>query len=54
MTSQAVTNAAGVPEQLVEALAATPGADDWQCAVQARRRGADVPHRDAPSRRCGR
>lgn len=34
MTSQAATNAAGVPVQLVEALAATPGADDWQCAVR--------------------
>jgi predicted Zn-dependent protease len=34
MTSQAARNAAGVPAQLVEALAATPGADDWQCRVR--------------------
>ncbi len=33
MTSQA-SQTAGVPAQLVEALAATPGADDWQCAVR--------------------
>src|SRR6185312_3078155 len=34
MTSQAATNAAEVPAHLVEALAATPGADDWQCTLR--------------------
>jgi len=33
MTSQA-SRTTGVPAQLVEALAATPGADDWQCTVR--------------------
>ena len=34
MTSQAATNAAEVPAQLIEALRATPGADDWQCTLR--------------------
>ncbi len=36
MRQQADTTTTGagmIPEQLTDALAATPGADDWQCTV---------------------